>query len=246
MEYEDRITIETPEGVPLDLTLAGYGSRFSSQLIDFTFQLALIGAFALVLSTAGTLGEAGFFIVAFLVYVGYDIAFETLGSGRTPGKRWSGLRVVRSGGEPVTFTASAIRNIVRIIDGVATGYTVGTISILVSRRNQRLGDMAAGTLVVREAPAPEPAPARRASASPSPPVRSTSPAEGWDVTGITGDELSAVRRFLERRFDLEPGPRASLARQLADGLRAKVPGARDDLPAERFLEALAAAKARRS
>jgi uncharacterized RDD family membrane protein YckC len=240
MEYEDRITIETPEGVPLELILAGYGSRFSSQLIDFTLKLVLIGALTLVLGIAGDLGPAIFFVMAFLVYVGYDVAFETLGSGRTPGKRGSGLRVVREGGEPVTFTVSCIRNIVRIIDGIATGYAVGTISILVSRRNQRLGDMAAGTLVVRESTA-------EAAAPPAVPSRPPpTPASAWDVTGVSTAELAAVRHFLDRRYELAPGSRARLARQLADGLRAKVPGARDDVPPERFLEALAVAKARRS
>jgi uncharacterized RDD family membrane protein YckC len=239
MEYEDRITIPTPEGVELDVLLAGYGSRFSAQLSDGAIKAVLIGALFLVLRLGGGFGAAAFVIAFFVIYIGYDIAFETLASGRTPGKRWSGMRVVREGGGAMTFTTSAIRNVLRIIDGVATGYAVGTISILVSRHNQRVGDIAAGTLVVRDAPAPA-----RETAPAGP--RTMSEGDSWDVTGVTPEELAAVRGFLERRYTLELAPRSRLASQLAEGLRAKVAGAPDSLPPETFLEVLAAAKARRS
>jgi uncharacterized RDD family membrane protein YckC len=236
VEYEDRLTIETPEGVDLDLLLAGYGSRFSAQLIDGAIKAVLIGALYVTLGLAGGFGTALFFVAFFAVYIGYDIAFETLAAGRTPGKRWSGMRVVREGGGAVTFIHSAIRNILRLIDGVGTGYAVGTISILVSKHNQRLGDMAGGTLVVRDIQ-----PTRPVEAS-----RPTTFGDSWDVTAITAEELAAVRGFLERRFQLDGAPRSRLAHQLADGLRAKVGGAPEGLSAEDFLEALAAAKARRS
>src|SRR5206468_11279553 len=100
---------------------------------------------------------AGLFVAGFLVYFGYDVAFETLASGRTPGKRAAGLRVVRLGGEPVGFVASAVRNLGRLVD-MQPGllYAVGAATILFSRHNQRLGDLAAGTLVVRERRAPLP------------------------------------------------------------------------------------------
>jgi uncharacterized RDD family membrane protein YckC len=237
VEYEDRVTIQTPEGVELDLLLGGYGSRFSSQLIDGAIKAVVIGALYVTLGLAGGFGVAAFGIAFFVVYVGYDIAFETLAGGRTPGKRWSGMRVVREGGAPITFTASAIRNVLRIVDGIATGYAVGTIAILASKRNQRVGDMAAGTLVVREAAAP---------AAFGATLRPTERGEGWDVTAVTPEELAAVRRFLDRRNQLQLAPRNRLALQLADGLRAKVAGAPEDVAPETFLEALAAAKARRS
>jgi hypothetical protein len=90
---------------------------------------------------------------------------------------------------------------------------------------------------VRDVPAPRAAGER----APQPPQ-----GDSWDVTGISGDELAAVRRFLDRRHQLESEPRNRLARQLADGLRAKVGGAPESLSPENFLEALAAAKSRRS
>ena len=249
MEYEDLLTIETPEGVPIDLHLAGYGSRFISALVDGILKLLVIGAAALVLGqTAGFGGVATavFLVLVLLVTVGYDIAFEVLANGRTPGKRGSGLRVTRDDGRPVTFIPSAVRNLIRLIDGPGTGYAVGTIAILVTKRNQRLGDLAAGTIVVRErSESGQPTDTRfrrmrRAGGDDLP-----DPAGRWDLGDVGAEELGAVRSFLERRGDLDPQARNALALQLADGLRPRVPGAESELSPESFLEQLAEAKARR-
>ncbi len=162
VSYEDRISIPTPEGVELELVLAGVGSRLVGSLVDFLIKAVLL--FALWLVSAVAAEDAGGFFIAltiiasFLVFWAYDVAFETLASGRTPGKRAAGLRVVRMGGEPVGFLASAVRNLLRLVD-MQPGFlfAVGAITILFSQRNQRLGDLAAGTLVVRERLAPLPA-----------------------------------------------------------------------------------------
>jgi uncharacterized RDD family membrane protein YckC len=249
VEYEDRVTIQTPEGVDLQLTLAGVGSRFVAAITDFLIQNALVIAAALALlggsaltgdDVATGLGAALFFIVLFLVIFGYDILFEVFASGRTPGKRATGIRVVRSGGEPVGFLTSAVRNVLRLVDFLPFMYAVGIVAILVTRRNQRLGDIAAGTLVVRERLG-----ARRRRTAPRPIERPVSEASGWDVGGVTGEEVAAVRSFLERRWELEADPRADVARALAEKLRPKVSGAAAGLGDEEFLEALAATKARR-
>lgn len=241
MEYEDRLTIATPEGVDLELTLAGVGSRFASALLDYLIQLATIVALALVLGFGVGLspGDGGFasavwIVLSFLLFVGYDITFEVLASGRTPGKRMNGLRVVRENGGPVTFPISAVRNVLRIVDILPGTYLVGIASILVSSRNQRLGDLAAGTLVVRErkvAPPPLWLPAR--------------PATSLDASGIDQLELAAVRSFLARRNQLTADARVQLARELAAKLRPKVGGAGADAPDELLLERLATAKAER-
>jgi uncharacterized RDD family membrane protein YckC len=238
MEYEDRLTIATPEGVDLELTLAGVGSRFASALIDYLIQAAIIIALSLVLGLGVGLspGSSGFAaalwtVLAFLLFVGYDITFEVLSSGRTPGKRLNGLRVVREDGGPVTFPISAVRNVLRIIDILPGTYLVGIASILVARRNQRLGDLAAGTLVVRErkvTPPPLWLPAR--------------PAPALDTSGIDQLELAAVRSFLARRYELTADARIQLAAELAAKLRPKVGGAVADAPDEVFLERIALSK----
>ena len=253
MEYEDRITIATPEGVDLELTLAGVGSRFTAAIVDAAIQFGLLFALALLLlgpgafaggDVRGGIPAAIFFVASFLLFFGYDILFEVLAYGRTPGKRWNGLRVVRTGGHPVTFLTSAVRNFLRLVDWLPALYVVGMIAILVTARNQRLGDIAAGTLVIRDrlgGARKRDAWKRRPAAPPAPDV-----AAAWDVSAITTEELAAVRRFLERREELEWGARLELASTLAERLRPKVAGAPDDAAPEAFLEYLAAVKAART
>ncbi len=148
--------------------------------------------------SVGILGGWGLFaytIIVFVVIFAYHILFEVLASGRTPGKRLNGLRVVRLGGFPVGFLASAVRNTLRLVDFLPFSYLIGCMAILVTQHNQRLGDLAAGTLVVRERKAtsklPPPRPIVTAAAHPT-----------WDVSTITVSELQTVRQFLERRLDL--------------------------------------------
>ena len=114
---------------------------------------------------------------------------------------------------------------------------IGATSILATGKNQRLGDLAAGTLVVRDRPAKAVAHSEAAAA----PVESAA----WDTSAITAEEVAAVRRFLERRHEIEAGARAELARTFATRLWPKVAGAREGLDAERFLTLLVAAKATR-
>jgi uncharacterized RDD family membrane protein YckC len=239
MVFEDRLTIETPEGVPLELTLAGIGSRFTSALLDYLFQTIILVALLLVLSYgagfdpgASGVAAAVWALGFFAVFWGYDVAFEVLNSGRTPGKAMNGLRVVRESGAPVTFGTSAVRNVLRIIDLLPGMYLVGMTSIVVTRRNQRLGDLAAGTLVVREP--------RRL-----PPEVLVSPsvqAPAWDTSAIGQEDLDAVASFLARRSDLAAGARIQIAAELAGRLRPKVGGAIASEGDEMFLERLVAAK----
>src|SRR3954453_17328382 len=151
MEYEDHRTIATPEGVELALPLAGIGSRALALMVGSILQ-ALIVAAAAVLGYAVLGGLAAEVVLSaglLFAYLVYDVAFEVRGGGRTPGKRAVGLRVVRDGGGPVGLRASLIRNVIRLFEA-ALLYAPAMISILATRSNQRLGDLAAGTLVVRE------------------------------------------------------------------------------------------------
>ena len=244
MEYEDRLRISTPEGVDVELTLAGIGSRFIAAIIDFSIQATVVVAAGFALGVFGgqasSLGKALFAIVFFLVFFGYDVLFEVRSRGRTIGKSWAGLRVVRTGGQPVTFVPSCVRNVMRLIDILPTFYGIGMVSIFFTARNQRLGDLAAGTLVVRERPG---------GVSESPAVAepvATHAQDGWDVSAVSARDVGTVRQFLARRSGLEDRARAELAAELARRLRPQVAGAPEQLAAEEFLERLAAAKADRS
>jgi uncharacterized RDD family membrane protein YckC len=244
VEYADRVAIATPEGVELEVDLGGLGSRFLAEAIDWVLKGIIIGALSIVLFAIGSgVATAVFLVLVFLIWFGYDVLFEVLANGRTPGKRLCGLRVVRSGGQPIGFVASSVRNLLRLVDGPLTSYLAGIVSIVVSKRNQRLGDMAADTLVVREPPAPADAPVWERKSAPPPPAANG--ADQWDVSAISQEELAAVRQFLERRWTIEDGARRRLAWQLAEGLRPRVAGAPPELQGEKLLERLAAAKAAR-
>src|SRR3978361_1465895 len=116
-DYQDRLRIATPEGLSADLVLAGLGSRFTATLIDLTLKGLLILAAYLVAALIGDFGVAVFSIVSFAIYFGYDVAFEVASGGRTPGKRWTGLRVLRDDGRPLDLLLSADRHTARLGDG---------------------------------------------------------------------------------------------------------------------------------
>ncbi|MFN8034641.1 MAG: RDD family protein [Acidimicrobiia bacterium] len=238
MNLDDRYRIETPEGVPVELTLAGLGSRFLALLLDTTIQVAILFLLAIFFGVENGYLRAFLILAVFLVLFGYHILFETVANGRTPGKAAAGIRVVALDGGPVTFLPSAVRNLLRIVDGctILTFFLapVGLIAVFVSDRNQRVGDMAGGTLVVRDrvaVPAPPIVPV----------VATDAPYLAWDVSGVTADELATIRRFLDRRLSLSPDARQRLGEELASRIRPKVAGA-ESWPAELVLEGIAAAK----
>jgi uncharacterized RDD family membrane protein YckC len=243
VRYEDVISIDTPEGVPLELTLAGVGSRFLAAIVDTAIQGATVLVIFLFASLAGGSGPvvAVATIFGFLVFLGYDILFETKASGRTPGKRLTGLRVVRRGGGPVGFRTSAVRNLLRVVDLLPGAYLVGIISILATKQNQRVGDLAAGTLVLREIKATIPI-----AAVPPADAQLVGEVGDWDVSGVTAEEVATVRRFLERRPGLTQAARSRLARELTTRLYPKVVGPPSEVAPEHFLEQLVAAKGARS
>ena len=238
----------TPEGVTLEVTLAGAGSRFVAGLVDQLLRYAVLLALVLLVGLVGELGDlsSGLFlalllVLLFLVQFAYDVLFETLAAGRTPGKRWTGLRVVKAGGAPVGFLASAIRNVLRIVDFLPGFYLVGMLCILFTRNNQRLGDLAASTIVVRERAQRTALP--QAQSSKSETVDDDSSL--WDVSAILADEVATVRRFLDRRDTLAPEARERLAHEMATRLGPKVVGPPKQWEPEAFLEYLVATKAAR-
>jgi uncharacterized RDD family membrane protein YckC len=242
MTFDDRVTIATPEGVDVEIVLAGLGSRFAATLLDLAIQAGAIIALGLVLGLSGDSGylAGAYFVLVFLVLFAYDIVFETWNSGRTIGKLAAGIRVVRVGGQPVNFLTSSVRNLIRIVDFLPAFYTVGMITIVATRRNQRLGDLAAGTYVIHD---------RRAAPVPVLPSYlrpgADAPFLDWDVSAVTAEEVATVRRFLERRAGLDPGARLAVGLDLANRLRPKVAGPDESWGHEPFLEALVAAKAAR-
>jgi len=232
------VTIVTPENITVTYQLAGVASRFLAFAIDFIIQLLLwlagswffrvasSGFQASGLSVGDFLSAAGI-VVGYLIIFAYASMFEMLWGGRTPGKRLLGLRVIRDGGYPINLTSSAIRNILRFLDlGILPAPPLilyglpGLISIFLSPQYKRLGDWAAGTLVIVEASVSPFAMAR--SGADIPPQSLELMPQIKNLDRISPEEYKAVRRYTERRATWELRVQAALAERLARPLLAKL------------------------
>lgn len=156
---EERLDVDTPEGVVFGYQIAGIGSRFMAALIDTFVLSALLLAFACGLTAmSGVAFNSGLdswmtalsVLFIFALTWGYYVFFELVWNGQTPGKRRVGLRVIRADGTPITLVDSLIRNLVRVIDFLPLYYVVGLVTMFSNAQARRLGDFAAGTLVVKE------------------------------------------------------------------------------------------------
>ncbi len=238
----DPLRVGTPERVELDFRVAELGSRYAAALIDFAIQLALLLAVAvtgdLLIAMAGLSAAVSgqhiafkdlllvvilpfFIFFSFLVIFGYFVLFEWLWHGQTPGKRLLHLRVVGPGGRPIGLARSFLRNVLRLVDWLPAFYTLGLLTVLANRRRRRLGDLVAGTLVLRE----EPWTLRTRTLADSP--------------TLSTRERELAEDFLARRTALETRRRQELAARLADVLaRRGIPRMEGEAP-EPFLDRLA-------
>ncbi len=236
---DETLVIETPERVPLHFALASTGNRFLACAFDHFLQVLFIvvlffaGVWATGVSNLEAWAQGApmwlfalMLAALFTLWTGYFVFFEWWWSGQTPGKRWLRLRVIREDGRPVTFWEAAARNVVRIVD-MEPGlfYSVGLVSVFVSSRDQRLGDLVAGTVVVREREAQAPtfdqvfsAPTADAALR-----RSFKPVNfRADLSQLTEPEVEVVEAFLRRRWDMEEMPRQWMAWRVATPLLNKL------------------------
>jgi uncharacterized RDD family membrane protein YckC len=219
------VTIETPEALELRLPLAGFGPRLLALVVDWLIQgvVVVVLVFIMIFIVAGmaaanpsdttfiTFMMIGMFLLIILATVGYYIVFELLWNGQTPGKRAVGIRVVKRGGLPLTPVDVVIRNLVRIVDLLPSSYLIGVFSFFLSKNQQRLGDLAADTVVIREFGSQLPYTWVGAL---QPGTQTITPA------GITLDTKSAyiISNLLARRFQLSPDTRFLLAGRVIERL----------------------------
>jgi uncharacterized RDD family membrane protein YckC len=229
---EEILIIETPERVPLHFALASIGNRFLACAVDHTIQigaiLLLYIGFTIVANFASLgdqLKNAPKWVIALLVIMLFIIAscyfvfFEWLWNGQTPGKRWLKLRVIREDGRPITFWEAAVRNLLRTLDMMpAPFYSIGLISVFISEKDQRAGDLIAGTVVVREREAEAPSFDQVFAA----PVSDVAYRRSFKVTPFTADlssltepEIEVIENFLRRRWDLPDVQRQWMAWRVA-------------------------------
>ena len=239
------LDVRTPESIAFSYELAGLGSRFLALFVDQAIQIVTLVAIFLGIVWAAarvdnghgpavtdklavSLAIALVVTIVFVILFGYFIVFEALWNGQTPGKKLLGLRVVRDGGYPIDFGASLIRNLIRVGEWILGYYLLAAVSALLSPENKRLGDIAAGTIVVRDARLSEPRDFGRREEEP---VYAA-------TTYLSGEERALIKRFLERRDTLAPDRRAELATQLGARVRNRVPADLARLDDESLLERL--------
>ncbi len=240
---ERSLEIRTGESVAIRYELAGLGSRFLAVALDLAIQVGatlavVLGGLllaapaaraaaslpaALAKSSGAVLVGAGV-IAVFCLYFGYFMLFELCWSGRTPGKRALGIRVVRDAGFPIDMGAAIIRNVVRIIEFGLGFYALSAVCAVLSSQNKRLGDFAAGTIVVRD-----------------------QPYEAADIAAYLAREPQAddglppvlralVERYVARRANIEPGARKRLAAEIAQRVRPCLPAPFEHLDDDALLE----------
>jgi len=218
-----QVDVETPEHVAIGYALADLGSRFTALLLDgLIILLGLLGIWLGMMGvwrmfgTAHPLTGVGLGItifIGFLLTWGYFVFFEGLRDGQTPGKRWMGIRVVHDGGFPVTVRGAGVRNLIRFVDAQPfPSWVVGGITMMLHPQTKRLGDLAAGTVVVRDRTGqPIPEESARPTGDPLGPPRLSDP------------EFAAVQMYVSRREELDPDVRGELALKLLARVRDHFP-----------------------
>lgn len=229
---DDRFyTVETPEQIDLAYDVAGIGSRFLAALLDHIFIgliLSLSCVFVSIVASRLDLGLDSelvlslFVLGVYLSLCAYHIFFETIWNGQTPGKRIIGLRMVRTGGRPIGFLGSTIRNFIRLVDFLPILYGLGVIVMFIDRRSRRLGDLAAGCMAVRERKAVT----LESLVAPGPYEPPVVPAAQQitipNLQALRSDDYDIVQEYLRRRSGLSLEARERLAQQLIEGLQQRL------------------------
>lgn len=225
---KETFTIRTPEQVDFQYVLAGLGSRSAAFLVDTVIRAVFgVSVFVLVILFSKWLPDldptglmdalsktwiAALGVLTYgLIDLGYFLLFEAFWSGQTPGKRMQGLRVIRQNGQPIGWLESAVRNILRAVDILAGVYPLGLIVVFLSRSNQRIGDYAAGTVVIVER--------RRNVARDRTRLRrdehGSEPDIEFHISQLEPEQYRILRSFLQRREEMDEAHRRKLARLLA-------------------------------
>lgn len=218
------LEIDTPENIAFQYRVAGIGSRFLAAMIDsliiFLIQIIILGTTILIwfAQFRPDLQEqpsswliAILALIGFIVLWGYYIYFEVQWNGKSPGKRVVGLQVIRNDGTPITLTDSLIRNLIRLIDFLPTNYAIGVLSMFIDHQSRRLGDLAAGTLVILEKSKVTLEGLEQVTQIANIQVR-RSISTDWPLDRLGDQDLDLIERFLHRRDELSN--REALASQI--------------------------------
>jgi uncharacterized RDD family membrane protein YckC len=227
MRFFNKITLQTPESVELEFTLAGIGNRAYALLIDYVvLGLILIGflvfwsifsfqLYGVIEDLLGNNNQLELWLIAisilisFFIYVGYFVFFEVLWQGQTPGKRYVKIRVIRDDGRPIGLQQATLRALLRPVDDF---FFLGVFLIVLSRQEKRLGDLVAGTVVIQE---------ELPIASATFPVSEQAQSLAnqlqteADISRLLPEDFAVIREYLQRSGAMTSQAKAELSRQLA-------------------------------
>ena len=229
MRFFNQINLQTPESVELEFTLAGIGNRSLALIIDyiifglsilFVWIISAFLAFQLVPNfiSDGTINRLAQWIWAiqsittFAIYVGYFVVLETLWRGQTPGKKWTKIRVIRDNGKPERLPQAILRALLRPIDDMLF---IGVFFIIFNKREKRLGDMLAGTIVVQE----EKSKLSKIEISPEAEHLATQLRTEAEIDNLLPEDFATIRDFLQRRKNIILEYQHQLSRKLAQQIR---------------------------
>jgi len=241
LDPTEKLTIETPEQIALEFPLAGLGSRGLALCIDSLIQLIVALVTVIIVRLAlpdldqTWIGAknwliAGELFLLFCLYWGYFAAFEILWNGQTPGKRQVKVRVIHSSGRPITAFEGIARNLLRAIDSFGL-YAVGCIMCAIDKKNRRIGDLVAGTVVVHEVEEQSVSYWYGDAKSPS------TPQVNHTVSVLTDQEFQLIEAFLSRRLDIPNLQRLQSAQMIANRIGDRLNIPKTERPVdEAFLE----------
>jgi uncharacterized membrane protein SpoIIM required for sporulation/uncharacterized RDD family membrane protein YckC len=211
-DLRQHLLVETPEHVVLDYEIAGVGSRALAAILDSLVVFGLLVALAITTTVfapfAGSVALPIYVVANFAVVWGYFALFEGLRNGQTPGKRRMGIRVIRETGHPLTMREALARNLLRIADFMPPPYLLGGLLVAVHPRGKRLGDLVAGTVVVRENPVEVQAPSPDAT-------EDDALVEAIGAPLMPDEDFRVLREFAERANALPGEARTRVAAQIA-------------------------------
>ncbi len=231
MRFFNRVTLQTPESVELEFTLAGIGNRAYALLIDYIVWGLILIVFLLawaflsiqfigvIEDLIGSETRLELWLISiqlllyFFIYVGYFVFFETLWQGQTPGKRYVKIRVIRDDGRPVRLQQATLRALLRPVDDL---FFLGVFFIALGKREKRIGDWVAGTLVIQEE---QPITAANFSVSESATTLANQLQTQADLSRLLPDDFAVIREYLQRRGGMTPQSRTQLSRQLASQVK---------------------------
>ena len=248
MRFFNRVTLQTPESVELEFTLAGIGNRAFAVLIDYIVLFLTLTLFWIIwgilsiqiVNSFDNVNNIGLWLFAiallinFFIYIGYFVFFEVIWQGQTPGKRYAKIRVIRDDGRRVSIQQATLRALLRPIDDTLF---IGAFLIILGSREKRLGDMVAGTLVVQEEYVVA---AINFPISQQAQQLATELPQMANLSVLLPDDFAAIREYLQRRGEMTSKAKSELSLQIARQVRSIIDMKTlpDGLTADVFLEAV--------